>query len=321
METTSYIGTSSKTRNLVELAAKVARGGDYPVLISGPIGSGKSHLARFVHSRSLRAGRSPEFIDCGSLPELENALFGHRRGAFTSAEQDLGGRLRRANGSTVVLDDFERLSLRQQDQLHRVVEDGVFYPLGEDRPHKVDTRFIATTNKLVPEEVDAGRLRADFVSRLSYFELRVAPLSERPEDVPILCREMLKRHLDKLVRKGFRKPVEVHFDEACWQQIASLRFEDNARGLEKLVVRLLAWIGDREVITPADVEAVQPQRRTPWYQQERTLRMVREAAEREYILAVCRHSGFNIREVARVLGVSRKCVYDKLKQYGIERPH
>jgi DNA-binding NtrC family response regulator len=320
---TAFLGASPQVTELLRQAQAAARGGSHPIVISGPMGAGKTHLARFIHQQSPRAQRHLEIIDCGALPELENSLFGHRRGAFTHAERDLGGRLQRAGGGTAVLDDFERLSLRQQDQLHRVVEDGTFYPLGAERPVRIDTRFIATTNKAVVEEVEHGRLKPDFVSRLSYFELRVVPLAERLADIPQLCRHLLQRNLLKLRLAGHRGDDELAFDEDCWPAIQARRFDDNVRGLEKLVVRLISQVGMRTLITPADIEAVHPglpRERVPWFEQPQTLRTVREAAERDYILAVCRHADFHIQRVARVLDVTPKCVYAKLKQYGIARP-
>lgn len=317
-----FVGQSSVIRQLLEDATVAATSGDYPILISGPMGAGKSHLARFIHHNSPRRSRPAEVIDCGALPELDNVLFGHRKGVFTGAEQDLGGRLRNADGGTVVLDDFERLSLQQQDQLHRVVEDGVFFPLGSDRALRIDSRFIATTNKPIPDEIEAGRLKEDFVSRLSYFELRVPPLSERLEDIPALAMRLLHRHNQKLVTKGYRPAGEVELDDDCWAAIQRLPLGDNVRGLEKIIVRLLARLGPRSRIRLEDIQAITPRRADAkhWLDQPTSLRRVREAAERQHILTVCRHCDFNIREAARVLDVSPKCVYEKLKQYGIDRP-
>lgn len=323
-----FIGESETVRVLLEQARKAAQG-SWPVLIQGPIGSGKSHLARTLHAHSPRAGARLVFVDCGA-PDLDNMLVGHRRGAFTGAMQSLRGRLELARGGTVVLDDFDRLDHRHQDQLHRVVVDGVFYPLGSDEPVKTDVRFIATTNKNLSEEVEAGRLKADFVSRLDYFVLTVPALHDHPEDIPALCRELMRRHLerdsdgDRHADGDAEAPVSLlSFDDDCWPALFARRFHDNVRGLDKLVARLIAHVGGRGLVTPRDIDAVSPTLtplRQPWYEQPRPLRVVRDAAERRYILEVCQHTNFNLRKAARILQISPKSLYEKLRRYQITRP-
>ncbi|HEV7671944.1 MAG TPA: sigma 54-interacting transcriptional regulator [Thermoanaerobaculia bacterium] len=321
---TAFLGRSPAIEQLLAQAERAASGGDRPVLITGEMGSGKSHLASYVHQRSPRSRGPFVVVDCGALPELDNALFGHRSGSFTGAVRDLGGRFDQANGGVLVLDDFERLSQPQQDRLHRVIVDGTFYPLGSERPHAVDVRFVATTNKDVQAEVAAGRLKSDFVSRLDYFELAIPSLRDRREDIPALCEQLLRRNLADLLRKGMRENLELRFDEDCWPAIQARNFPDNVRGLDKLVVRLIAQVGGRSEIRPADVEAVCPSSwrssDLPWFDQPQSLRRVRELAERRYILEVCRLTSFNLRRASRILEISPKSLYVKLRQYGIERP-
>jgi transcriptional regulator of aromatic amino acid metabolism len=119
------------------------------------------------------------------------------------------------------------------------------------------------------------------------------------------------------------EPREIVFAEECWPGLMARRFPDNVRGLDKLIVRLLAYLEDREVIRPRDIDAVAPVVKAaggPWFDQPKPLRLVREAAERDYIIQVCRHTRFNLRAAARALDISPKCLYAKLKQYGITRP-
>lgn len=319
-----FKGASPAIRSLLREALVAARGGDRPILITGAVGSGKSHLARFVHRHSPRSQAPLVFVDCGALPDLDNALFGHRAGSFTGAVRDLGGRLRQADGGVLVLDDFDRLALHHQDQLHRVLVDGGYYPLGSDREVRVNVRFIATTNKDPRREIEAGHLKEDFVSRLNYFELHVPPLHRRPEDVPLLSEELLSRNLEDLRAKGIRdEDAPLSFHEDCWPALQARTFDDNVRGLDKLIVRLIAHVDDRTEITPADVEAVFPAVHSSSayrFDQPAPLRMVRDAAEKRYILDVCRFTDFNLRRTARILGISPKSLYAKLKQYGIVRP-
>jgi DNA-binding NtrC family response regulator len=320
-----FKGNSPAIRSLLQNALMAARGGDRPILITGAMGSGKSHLSRFIHHHSLRAQGPLVFVDCGALPaDLDNTLFGHRAGSFTGAVRDVGGRLQRAHGGILVLDDFDRLHLHHQDQLHRVLVDGGFYPVGADREIRVDVRFIATTNKDSQREIEAGRLKEDFVSRLNYFELGVPSLHRRPEDIPLLCEELLQRNLEDLRSKGFRDDQSpLVFHEDCWPALQARTFDDNVRGLDKLIVRLIAHVGERTEITPEDIETVSPAVRNAngyWFDQPAPLRMVKDAAEKRYILDVCRFTDFNLRRASRILGISPKSLYSKLKQYGIARP-
>lgn len=318
-----FKGDSPAIQSLLRTALVAARGGDRPILITGAVGSGKSHLSRFIHHHSPRAHAPLVFVDCGSLPDLDNTLFGHRAGSFTGAVRDLGGRLQQSNGGILVLDDFDRLNLHHQDQLHRVLVDGGYYPIGADREARVNVRFIATTNKDPQREIEAGRLKEDFVSRLNYFELHVPPLHRRPEDIPLLCEELLCRNLEDLRSKGIRDDEPLVFHEDCWPALQARTFDDNVRGLDKLIVRLIAHVAEKTEITPEDIEAVSPAVRSPngyWFDQPAPLRMVRDAAEKRYILDVCRFTEFNLRRAARILGISPKSLYSKLKQYGIARP-
>jgi two-component system response regulator HydG len=237
--------------------------------------------------------------------------------------RDLGGRLQEANGGTLVLDDFDRLSLHHQDQLHRVLTEGKFFPVGSTREVRVDLRFIATTNKDVRREVEAGRLKEDFVSRLDYLPLHVPPLHRRPEDIPALAAELLRRHLEELRAKKIRGDEPLVFHEDCGPALQARTFDDNVRGLDKLVARLVARADEREEITPADIERVSPAVRGSdlyAFDQPKPLRMVRDAAEQRYILDVCRFTDWNLRRASRILGISPKSLYVKLKQYGIVRP-
>jgi DNA-binding NtrC family response regulator len=319
----AFRGSSEKIKNLLKDAMRAAKGGDRPVLITGPVGSGKSHLARFIHHHSPRSQGPLVFVDCGGLPDLDNTLFGHKAGSFTGAVRDLGGRLKQADSGVLVLDDFDRLNLHHQGQLHRVLVDGGYYAVGSDRESRVNVRFIGTTNRDPRAEIEAGRLKEDFVSRLSYFELHVPPLHQRPVDIPELCEELLRRNLDDLRQKGFRDEASLLFDEDCWPALQARTFDDNVRGLDKLIVRLIAQVGERAEITPEDIEEVSPAVRQSggyWFDQPAPLRMVRDAAEKRYILEVCRLTDWNLRRASRILGISPKSLYQKLKQYGIARP-
>ena len=316
-----FIAESKAMKRLMEEALIAARCADHPILITGEIGSGKTHLARFIHQNSPRSNGPLEIVDCGTLPELENHLVGHSLGAFTGATRPLPGRLKLADGGILVLDDFDRLSLNQQDLLHRVVIDGEVVPIGAQRNTHTNVRFIAATNKDVRKEVEAGRLRADFISRLDYFHLHVPPLRERLEDLPLLAQELLRKHLETEKHRGFHRESDLEFHPSCWVALSARSFEDNIRGLHKLVVRLAAHAGDARWIHPRDLAKAAPLSSpapTP-LDDHPTLRQVCQAAERDYILKVLRRTRFNVSQAAEALDISRKCLYEKLKHYGITR--
>lgn len=318
----SFVGGSQRIRSLLDEAEVAAHGGNRPVLIRGPIGAGKTLLARHVHSISDRANQPIVVLDCGG-PSLENALVGHRRGSFTGADRDFAGRLRQADGGVLVLDDFDRLSPSVQDQLHHFIVDGVFQPLGADTEEEVDVRIFATTNKDVDQLVAHGELKADFVSRLDYFVISVPALDEHTEDIPVIAQSLLEQNLASQNRAS-ESDRHLQFAPECAPLLRRLRFPDNARGLDKLIVRLIATTRGREVILPRDLEAAKKPSRLPparpWFDQPRSLRKAREAEERRHILAICQETGFNLSEAARILEISRKSLYAKLKQYGIARP-
>jgi DNA-binding NtrC family response regulator len=302
-------------------ALSFAQGGDSPVLIIGPIGSGKTLLARYIQVHSVRATGPLQMVDCGAVSELDNVLFGHRRGSFTGAAHDAKGRLKQADGGVIVLDDVERLSHHHQDQLHRVLVDGAYYPVGADDPVHVDVRFIATTNKDPYEAAEHGSLKRDFLSRLDYFVLRVPALEDRLEDIPVLCVELLRRNLETQAAKGIQAAREMSFDPDCWPVIQARRFEDHVRGLEKLVARLITQVGERDVIVPADINAVWPQAASRAADKcSRTLRGVREDAERLHIAVVWKSDGFNVARTAHDLGITPRSLQMKLKRYGMTRP-
>lgn len=324
-ENPPFVAEDQATRELLENTRIAALGADHPILIVGEIGVGKSHLARYIHRISARSEGELAFIDCGTLPQdLDNLLFGHRQGAFTGAVRSLPGRLSAANGGTLVLDDVERLTHRHQDLFHRMVVDGKIVPLGTNTVQTIDCRIIATTNKDLYREADRGTMKRDFLSRLDYFILKVPSLSERLDDIPALCESLLNRNIGKLIEKRIwpkNRPMPS-FDPDCWPALKARHIVDNVRGLDKIIVRLLATLQGRDQITPRDLEVAAPafpEASGPWFDQPRTLREVREQAERRYIHKVCVHTDFNVQQAARILGVSAKHVYAKLKQYGLNR--
>src|ERR671921_2135253 len=192
----TLLGVSPAFRKAVELARKVAPT-DASVMITGESGTGKELIAQFIHAHSRRASRKLVPINCAALPEglLESELFGHRKGAFTGADRDKPGLLETANGGTLFLDELTEMSLPLQAKLLRVLQDGVVRRVGsETHDAVVDDRFISATNRDPQDAVNQGILREDLFYRLRVVPIKLPPLRQRLDDIPLLANHFLAHY-------------------------------------------------------------------------------------------------------------------------------
>ncbi|HSI48046.1 MAG TPA: nitric oxide reductase transcriptional regulator NorR [Ideonella sp.] len=206
---------------------------DLPVLIHGETGVGKELVAQALHERSARAAQPMVSVNCAALPDtlVESELFGHVRGAFTGAHGDRRGRFELAHGSTLFLDEVGELPLGVQAKLLRVLQSGELQRLGSDRPHRVDVRLIAASNRKLADEVKAGRMRADFYHRLSVFPLQVPPLRERGRDVLLLAGFCLEENRSRLGLGSLRLEPEAQ------AALLAYAWPGNVRELEHVMAR------------------------------------------------------------------------------------
>ncbi|MCA9537749.1 MAG: sigma-54-dependent Fis family transcriptional regulator [Myxococcales bacterium] len=315
----SLLGEAPVMVRLREQIAKVAptRG---RVLITGESGTGKELIAREIHEQSDRAERPFEKVNCAAIPHdlIESTLFGHEKGAFTSAVGRRRGHFELAHTGTLFLDEIGDMALSAQAKVLRVLQTGEMTRVGGEQPVAVDVRVIAATNKDLAAAVKAGEFREDLYFRLNVVPLVSPPLRARAGDVPMLVEHFLA---EVCAENGFRSK-RVHPEV-----IGRLCVHDwpgNVRELRNVVERLAILSG--EIITLADVPAdlggrasvsLGPSAVLP---DEGTLRDFRETAEREFIVARLEQHEWNISRAADSLGLERTNLHKKMKALGIERP-
>jgi len=300
----SLVGESDAIRALREQIMLAARTPSN-VLITGESGVGKELVARAVHDEGTRHDASFVAINCGAIPEalLESQLFGHLRGAFTTAVQANQGLFVAANQGTLFLDEIGEMPLPLQVKLLRVIEDKCVLPVGGTKAVPVDTRIIASTNRDLEHEVEAGRFREDLFYRLNVVHLIVPPLRERRGDIPVLVDHLVHRLNTKLGTHC----LGVERD-ALWSLIGR-PWKGNVRELENVLERAIV-LGGRDLISLRDLSAepATAQGATP-----QDLRGAVRRFERQHLMEVLATTQSDKRRAARVLGISLASLYRKLR--------
>ncbi len=286
------------------------------VLVQGETGTGKELIAAALHQRSKRRDKLFVAQNCAAFPEnlLESELFGHKRGAFTGAADDKKGLFEVADGGTLFLDEIGEMPLSLQAKLLRALQEGEIRPLGGTNVRRVDVRIVAATNRDLDVEAKAGRFREDLLYRLKVFPIRVPPLRERRDDVPLLAKHFLERYA-----REFGKPVDG-FDAEALALLAAYDWPGNVRELENEVQRLVIQVDPGERIAP---EILSPRVRqvegilTQANNAKGTLREMVDQVERHILLDALREHGNNKTAAAKTLGITREGLHKKLKQLGI----
>ncbi|MGB6219593.1 sigma-54-dependent transcriptional regulator [Haloferula sp.] len=241
------IGVSRALQDVFKVVGRVARS-DAPVLVFGESGTGKELVAHAIHEYSPR--RQQEFlaINCGAIPEnlLESELFGHEKGAFTGAIAKRAGRFEQADGGTLFLDEIGDMPLSVQVKLLRVLQDGTFSRVGSNETQKADARIVAATNKNLADEVAAGNFREDLYYRLNVVEVRLPPLRDRPEDIPLLAEFFLQR----ITRKNGMARIKLSGEAVTALQ--AHHWPGNVRELENTIARACA-LASSNILLPTDI--------------------------------------------------------------------
>lgn len=299
-----FVAASDSMREVLRQASRVAST-DANVLITGESGAGKDALALHIHASSKRTAREIVKIDCASLPAslLEAELFGFERGAFTGASAAKPGRLEAAHKGTLVLDEIAHLSTEAQAKLLRVIERKEFERLGGRSPVRIDARLIALTNVDLDEAVKRRAFREDLFYRLNVVRIEVPPLRERREDVKPLARQFLENFASKHGRRA------RSFSKEAMAALAFYDFPGNVRELQNVIERAVIVSVGASVEEGDLPESVRLAARR---EKRRRTRPTLAEVEAEYVRETLAATNGNKSEAARILGISRKNLYEKL---------
>jgi PAS domain S-box-containing protein len=304
---TDIVSVNREMQQLVQLLPDIAKS-ECSVLIQGPSGSGKELIAQVIHNLSPRNYGPYIRINCGALPAtlLESELFGYEKGAFTDAKRDKPGKFCLANGGTLLLDEIGEMDPALQVKLLRALNDGEYQPLGSTRTMHTDARILAATNADLVERIESGTFREDLYFRINVVELRIPPLRERPEDVPLLVDHFLKK---------FRRKTRKSITRLSPEALATLRryaFPGNVRELENAIEHAFVMCHSDVIQSghlpvsltrmAAGVNGVSAGKRN----------------EKEVIAEALQRNRGNRAQTARELGMHRSTLWRKTRMYGLD---
>lgn len=314
----NMIGKSKPMQGLYSLLDKI-KVADTTVLIQGENGTGKELIARAIHYNSARKDKQFVIQNCSAFNDnlLESELFGHVKGSFTGATRDKKGLFEMADKGTFFLDEIGDTSPTMQVKLLRVLQEGTFIPVGAIEPKRVDVRIIAATNKNLKQMVEDGTFREDLYYRLNVINLRVPPLRERKEDIPLLVDYFLEKSLND---SGGEKRI---ITKSALEKLYDYAWPGNVRELQNEIERLVVLGGDEtkltaemlsgKVLESTDKNKVQGARVTG------RLKDALEELEREMIKEGLRRTGWNKSKLAKELGISRAGLIMKVEKYGLDK--
>ena len=309
-------GSTPAMKRVVELIQKVAPT-DSTVLLLGESGTGKEVMANTIHRLSPRRDQAFVAINCAALPEqlLESELFGHVKGAFTSAESDKVGLFEEADNGTIFLDEIGDLPLTAQAKLLRVLQNGEIRRVGDAQTRHVDVRILAATNRNLVEAVADKLFREDVYFRLNVIQILIPPLRERRDAIPALVREFLRRYSERFHRN-------VHtIDENAWSLLQHYRYPGNIRELESTVAHAVILAEGDTIHVENLPDSIRfgdgAKLALPHYDPGQISTLV--DMEKELIRTALEKLNGNQTEVAKKLGISRSTLWRKMKEYGLSR--
>ena len=302
----NIIAKSPKMQRVIEVI-KVVGKSNATVLITGDTGTGKELVARAIHSQSHRQGKPFVAVSCAALPEslLESELFGHEKGSFTGAYTQKKGKFEVANRGTLFLDEIGEMSANIQVHLLRVLEEKEFTRVGGNELVKVDVRVISATNRDVKQAVANGQFREDLYYRLNVVNIELPPLRQRREDIPLLAQHFLKKF-------AVENQKEItDFSPEATDFLLKYEWPGNVRELENAIERAVI-LAKNSCIEVADLSQ---QNLVPTHSTSPGTNL--KQVEKTHIQDVLTETGGNYTKAARVLGISRMTLYNKIKAYGL----
>ena len=318
----SCLGIAPSFRKTVALARRVAVT-NASVMLCGESGTGKEVLAQLIHLHSRRAAKQLVPINCAALPEnlLESEMFGHRKGAFTGADRDKPGLLEVAHESTLFLDEITEMSLRLQAKLLRVLQDGVLRRVGGETQQTVDVRFISATNRDPQEAVTSGVLREDLFYRLRVVLIKLPPLRERVQDIPILANHFLSFYWE---RHRTREAMPT-FTDSSMNILMSKQWRGNVRELQNVIEHLAVLADPGQALQPVDIPFYETssnevvENSIPSSLFDEGYHAAREKLvsnfEKAYLSRVVDRAGGNMSKAARLASVDRTTLYRLIERY------
>ena len=311
----NIIGKSRKMQDVFDIIEKVSKI-DSNVIILGESGTGKGLVANVIHRKSSRKDKPFVNVNCASLPGtlLESELFGHEKGAFTGAIKKKYGRFELANYGTIFFDEVGDIPPFVQAKLLRVIQDHEFERVGGEDTIKVDVRIISATKENLENMVATGKFREDLYFRLKVIPIHLPSLRERKDDIPILIEEFLKRFTSKL-----KKDIAISNDAI--RCLMNYNYPGNVRELENIIERTIA-LTDGDIIRPKDLlttidRDIQIHCDDEHEKEKLTLKELHTRTEKEHLIKVLEETDWNKVEAARILGISRKNLWEKLKAYNL----
>jgi two-component system nitrogen regulation response regulator NtrX len=309
------VGKSAALEKVGEAIRRAAPTGA-TVLIMGESGVGKELVARAIHRNSLRKDGAFVQVNCAAIPEelIESELFGHEKGSFTGATEKQIGKFELADKGTIFLDEVADMSLRTQAKVLRVLQEGEVERIGSQKTIQVDVRVIAATNKNLEEAIEKSEFREDLYFRLSVIPVRVPPLRERTEDVPVLVQHFVQEFS---AANNFRPKT---ISPAAMEALKRHPWRGNVRELRNTVERLMIMV-EGETVEPDDLSEVlrKPGGTSGAPDVGGSLRDFKESAERTFLVQKLRENEWNISATANAIGTPRSNLYKKLEQYGISK--
>ena len=302
------LGNSAPIKQAVALARRIAPT-QSPVLLLGETGTGKEVFANALHSASKRSSKSFIAINCSAFTKdlLEGELFGHKAGAYTGANKDKKGLIELADGGTLFLDEIGELNIELQAKLLRVLENGEFIKLGDEKGTSVDVRIISATNRNLEESIGAGTFRQDLFYRLNVFSIQLPPLRERIEDLPLLADHFLAKYGTQE-----NKPT-LHLDKESLKLLAQHDWKGNIRELRNVMERA-AVVTDGDTILPEHL---------PYEIQKHNANapgnLTLAGVEKKHIEKVLLHTRGNKTKAAEHLGIGLTTLYRKMEEYGLPK--